>query len=111
MNYSNALAGGNAVPAWQGVDWSSLGPWALSQQGKQSPDIYSVLSALAGGASGPPTGGQAPTGLLGGAVRRPQLGQVNGQPAGYIGPGLSIGTRPVGAAARRAMRGQGYFGN
>jgi len=43
-------------------------------------------------------------------ARRPQLGQVDGKPAGYIGSGLSIGTRPVGAVVRQAIRGQGYPG-
>jgi len=54
MNYSNVLAGGNAMPAAQGIDWSSLGPWALSQQGGQSPNLYSILAGLAGGMSGQP---------------------------------------------------------
>jgi len=47
MNYANVLGGGNAIPASQGIDWSVLGPWALSQQGT-SHDYMSMLSALGG---------------------------------------------------------------
>lgn len=50
MNYANVLGGGNAVPASQGIDWSVLGPWALSQQGSSTHDYLAALAQLAGAA-------------------------------------------------------------
>jgi len=87
MDYSQVLAGGQASPATQGLDFSKIGQWALNQPGSNSGGYAQALSALGNAAA--PQGAQQTQGYAGPAARMTghALGQVQQAAAGYIGSG------------------------
>lgn len=71
----------------QGLDWGKLGQWALNQPATQSGGYQQALTAL-GGITQPTNAAPSYSPLQAGRAGGP-LGQVNQQPAGYIGHGMT----------------------